>query len=370
MTAASNAISVQKASIPPEIVEKALAPLLEQWQKDFAEVLAKLLQDLNAKTQPDDGADAPPPSQDTGSALPPPPYGDGLWWDIHAYNVEIPEHGLHAGQMAPGTNIPNWVGLDDTTAPIDPSRIPKWDGNIPPGVPVGSVPFYSTNGSLSWLGPDGHVRSTAGYVKDTVFVHGVARILDLSPSQVVQAARSIVEQAGRPLTIEELRGLSVEYTGEPQNPYPLVFETEAARREQAALALRNSPYGFSRGKIVPGTNLPAWMDWQTPTGATQLADLPPWDGRIPPGVPAGSIPFYSGSGHLQWLAPNGMIYASRGSIRDTVAVHAMARRNNLSVSEFVAAMQAAVAMAGRPLTRGEMYTGGARTGGASLDTVA
>ncbi len=47
-----------------------------------------------------DVAAAPSPT----SQLPEPRCGDGLWSDICAYDVEIPQQGIHAGQLALGTN--------------------------------------------------------------------------------------------------------------------------------------------------------------------------------------------------------------------------------------------------------------------------
>ena len=165
-------------SIPSQDLEKVLQPFLDELHKDFADMLTALVQELledaraggnTSNTSPTapaaagvpagqtpprqpgpvsspDGASAPAPS----SQPPEPPYGDGLWSDIYAYDLEIPQQGIHAGQVALGTNVPNWVGLDDPTAVIDPARIPSWDGHTPPGVPVGAVPFYTASGSLGW----------------------------------------------------------------------------------------------------------------------------------------------------------------------------------------------------------------------------
>jgi hypothetical protein len=367
------------ASIPRDAFEKALAPLLEKWGKDFAEVLASIVQKnpdgASSSSQPSSvGVETGPLPQSQSSplnltqdaALPAPPYGDRPWWDVHAYEVEIPTHGFHVGQMAPGTNIPNWIGLDNPSQPIDPSRIPQWDGAVPPRVPAGSMPFYASNGSLEWLGLDGQVRTASGDLVDTVFIQSVASLHDMSPSLALLAVRGAVEAAGRPLTIGEVRQLRASYVGEPQNPYPLFFETEGARREQAALALRNSPYGFGPGKIAPGTTLPAWVSRGTSTEELGPDDMPQWDGQVPPGLAASSVPFYAANGYLQWLAPNGMIYSPNGELSDSTAVHLMADRNNLSVPDFVAAIRAAVSAAGRALTLGEMYAGGASMNGAPL----
>lgn len=387
-------ISPQNVPISAEVVKRALAPFLERWQKDFAEIFSSVLHEVMATAKPPaptpladarqevlqapstpmeqertDSHSADSPGRTAPTTLPPPPYGNRPWWDIYAYNVQIPTHGLHAGQQAPGTNIPNWVGLDAPTAAVEPSRIPKWDGNVPPGIPAGSVPFYSTNGSLSWLGADGRVWDTAGYVRDTVMVHNIGESRGLSAAQVTQTLREAITQAGRPFTMEEVWNLASSFQGEPQDPYPLYFESEGARREQAALALRNSPYGFGKGQLVPDTNLPAWLDttatgrWRPPSPA----DIPAWDGSLPRGVPAGAVPFYDGSGALSFLGPNGQVYDPRGYVRDTVMTHTIAERMGISPRQVVSDAQAAVAAVKRPLTLGEINAGRATMGVSSMN---
>ena len=86
----------------------------------------------------------------------------------------------------------------------------------------------------------------------------------------------------------------VGYSGAPQNPYPFYFESQGARQAQAALALQNSPYGFSQGKNVPETSLPTW------------------NGRLPSGIRAGSTPFRKRQGHLPSL-----VWTAKHFIRQT-----------------------------------------------------
>ena len=335
-------------SIPSQDLEKVLQPFLDELQKDFADMLTALVQglledaraggsssntsptapavagapaDQTPPSHPDpvsspDGTSAPSPS----SQLPEPPYGNGLWSDIYAYDVEIPQQGIHAGQVALGTNVPNWVGLDDPTGVIDPARIPSWDGNTPPGVPTNAVPFYTASGSLGWLASNGTVWGTAGYIRDNTFGSAVADANGMSVADAMAAVQTNVSQAGRPLTLGEVRALSIDSSGAAQDPYPLYFESHGTRQAQAALALRNSPYGFSQGKIVPGTSLPAWYD----TAAN--AALAAWDGHVPTGLPAGSVPFHKTTRALAFLGMDGKVYDPRGHIQDTVLAGSISSR--------------------------------------------
>ena len=371
-------------SIPSQDLEKALQPFLDKLQKDFADMLAALVQDLiedaqagrsssgtnpTAPAAPVSPAGQTPPSEPSSasspdvisvpapSSQPPdPPYGNGLWSDIYAYDVDIPQQGIHAGQVALGTNVPNWVGLDDPTGVIDPARIPSWDGNTPPGVPINAVPFYTASGSLGWLASNGTVWDTAGYIRDNTFGYAVADTNGLSLANAMAAVQTSVSQAGRPLTLGEVRALSVDYSGAPQDPYPLYFESHGARQAQAALALRNSPYGFSQGKIVPGTSLPAWYD----TAAN--AALPAWDGRVPTGLPAGSVPFYKVTGALAFLGMDGKVYDPQGHIQDTVLAGSISSRLGMSQTDFLSQMHDSSELIGRPLTMSEVYAGVAKFG--------
>ncbi len=202
--------------------------------------------------------------------------------------------------------------LDDPTAVIDPARIPRWDGHTPPNVPAGAVPFYTASGSLGWLASNGTMWDTAGYIRDNTFGYAVAETNGLSLADAMAAVQTNVSQAGRPLTLSEVRSLSIDSSAASQNLYPLYFESQGARQAQAALALRNSPYGFSQGKIVPDTSLPAWFD------TTANATLPAWDGRVPSGLPVGSVPFYKATGALAFLGMDGKVYDPKGHIQDNV----------------------------------------------------
>jgi hypothetical protein len=123
-------------------------------------------------------------------------------------------------------------------------------------------------------------------------------------------------------------------------------------------------YGFARGQLVPGTGLPVRIGWDNPDYEAKPEDMPRWDGRIPAGVPSGSTPFYTDSGHLTWLGLNGKMYDSLGRIEDNVLVSLLSERNGMSVSVYLATIRAAAATAGRPLTQQELYSAQAKdTGG-------
>jgi hypothetical protein len=370
MIQSNSALSGQNGALPPEVPEQSLAPLIEKWRKEFETLLSSFLQEANTnRSQADTTKGAVSKIHSPVRASLPPSLSPAQETDRES-GVKLAHYGLGVGQTAPGTNIPSWVGIGETGSDIDPKRIPTWDGQIPPGVPAGSVPFYSFTGSLNWLGRDGCTRDSLGHLNSTILVHSIADTNNLSPRQVVKMVRDLVEQAGRPLTCGEVWELQADYSGEPQNPYPRFTKTDFVQREAERLAQVNSPYGFSPGKMVPGTALPTWVGWQTPTQPIRPTDLPSWDGRIPASVPAGSIPFYAVNGHLQWLAPSGMIYNSGGDLSSTVGIHLMAKKNNLSVSDFVSLARTLVTTAGRPLTLGELYAGKIGAGERSLDTVA
>jgi len=309
-------------AIPSQDLEKALPPFLDEPQKDFAYMLTALAQDLledaeaganssgtnrtapaatiapagqTPPSEPSVASSSDVPSVPAPSSQPPDlPYGNGVWSDIYAYDVDIPQQGIPADQVALGTNVPNWVGLDDPTGVIDPARIPSWDGNTPLGVPANAVPFYTASGGLGWLASNGTVWDTAGYIRDNTFGSAVADANAMSVADAMTAVQSNVSQAGRPFTLGEGRGLSSDSSGAAQDRYPLYFESRGARQAQAVLALRNSPYGFSQGKsgLAPACRLgmtrPPMRPGRPGMGMCRLGCLPdrsPFIGR------AGYLPF-------------------------------------------------------------------------------
>ena len=202
-----------------------------------------------------------------------------------------------------------------------------------------AVPFYTASGSLGWLASNGTVWDTAGYIRDNTFGYGVADANGLSLANAVDAVQTNVSQAGRPLTLGEVRGLSIDASAASQDLYPLYFEFDGARLAEAALALRNSPYGFGQGKIVPGTS------------------LPDWDGRVPSGIPVGSVPFYKANGALAFLGMDGKVYSPKGHIQDNVLAGHISFRLGMSQTDFLSQIRTTSELVGRPLTMSAVYAG-------------
>ena len=204
--------------------------------------------------------------------------------------------------------MPNWFGLDDPTGVIDSAHIPSWDGSTPLGVPVNVGPFYTASGGLGRLALNGTVWDTAGYIRHNTFGSAVADANALSMADAMAAVQTNVSQAGGLFTLGEGRGLSSNSCAAAQERHPLYFESHGARQAQAVLALRNSPAGFSQGEIVPGTSLPAW------------------DGHVPTGLPAGSVPFFRTGGVLAFLGVHCQVYKPQVHIQNTVLAGSISSR--------------------------------------------
>lgn len=273
---------------------------------------------------------------------------------------EIPDdlaYGYARGQLIPEVGLPAFIGWENPGVAVTPADMPQWNGKVPAGAPSGSVPVYSTTGYLSWLAPNGKFYDSLGRIEDTTLVHLLAERNHMSMNDYLTTIRAAVTAAGRPLTLRELYIAQAEDTGGHYATYKPVV-TPDAERAAAVRAARTSPYGYSLGQTVPGTNLPAQI---LGDGVSELtaADMPAWDGRLPEHVPVGSIPFYSTNGALSWLAANGKQYDSTGMIMDNTTVFVWADRNGMSVDAFLAAVQSAGKTVGRALALGEVSSGGA-----------
>lgn len=78
-----------------------------------------------------------------------------------------------------------------------------WDGRIPKGEPSGSIPFYSTNGSLVWLAFSGKIYNSTGMISDNIATIFWAHQKDMSLDAFISAARAASAAAGRTLTLTE-----------------------------------------------------------------------------------------------------------------------------------------------------------------------
>ena len=130
---------------------------------------------------------------------------------------------------------------------------------------------------------------------------------------------------------------------------------------QAMLALRDSPYGFGVGKIVPHTNLPTRLD------RAMGERLPAWDGRLPYGVPVGSVPFYNNARALAFLGIDGKVYDPQGYANDNIMAGSIAARLGLTRSDYLDRMREMGELVGRPLTMSEVYAGAAKVGAPPVD---
>jgi hypothetical protein len=262
-------------------------------------------------------------------------------------------YGYARGQFAPGTNLPVRIKWEDPHYFVQPSDMPYWDGRTPPGVQSGSVPFYSDSGYLKWLGLDGKIRDSSGFIQDNSLVSFLAHFNNVSVDTYLTTMQNAIKTAARPATKAELYDMSLSATGGQYAIYTPVVTPEAEQAYAAKMSL-TSPFGYGVGQIVPGTGLPARLiPGGDPTHLLTPEDMPAWDGRLPEKVPSGSIPFYSMNGALDWLSLDGKVRNSRGMIVDNATPTFWAHQNQMSLDAFIAAVRAASAAAGRALTLGE-----------------
>lgn len=265
-------------------------------------------------------------------------------------------YGYARGQFAPGTNLPVRIKWEDPTYFVQPSDMPEWDGRTPPSVPSGSVPFYSDNGRLLWLGLNGKIYKSSGLINDNSLTSYLAYRNEVSVETYISTMQNAIRSAKRPATKSELYDMSLGSTGGQYATYEPVATPEAQRAYEALLS-RTSPVGYGVGQTVPGTSLPARLiPGGDPKRLITPEDMVAWDGRIPEGVPNGSIPFYSTNGSLVWLGLSGKIYNSTGMISDNTTTTLWAKQKDMSLEAFVSAVRAASAAAGRTLTLGEAST--------------
>jgi hypothetical protein len=360
LSSATGAKNVAQTTNLVENVRSLLSPFAKHNKDEFAKIL-----DLVNKLAGEASADAN--TQQVGSRT---KTADGQPSTVSAKtsgakSSVIPDelaYGLARGQFAPGTSLPVRIGWNTPTVLVRPEDMPQWDGRIPPGVPAGSVPFYTDSGHLTWFGLNGKMYDSLGRIEDNSLVHGLAQRNDMTVSDYITTIRAAVTAAGRPLTLRELYAAQAEDIGGRYATYEPVVTPEA-ERAAAALASRTSPFGYGVGQIVPGTGLPARIIGDG-TSTLSVADMPVWDGRTPERVPAGSIPFYSTNGALLWLAGNGKLYDSSGMITDNVSVYGWANRNEMSVDAFLAALRTAGMAAGRALTLAEVWSASVSSGSA------
>lgn len=357
MTISSTAHS--NATQPTELVaqiRRLLSPYAEKKKEDFASILDLVNKIASGATTTQSGgstSSAPPllPSSTPTNSL--------NSSSETASATAIPDelaYGYARGQFAPGTNLPVRLKWEDPTYFVQPSDMPQWDGRTPPSVPSGSVPFYSDNGRLLWLGLNGKIYKSSGFINDNSLTSYLAYRNNVSVETYISTMQSAIRSAERPATKTELYDMSLGSNGGQFATYKPVVTPEAQRAYEA-LQSRTSPFGYGVGQVVPGTGLPARLiPGGDPKRLITTEDMVAWDGRIPEGVPSGSIPFYSTNGSLVWLGPSGKIYNSTGMISDNTATTLWASQKDMSREAFLAAVRMTAAAAGRTLTLAEAST--------------